>query len=78
MEVSLYPELPVQHFDLTLFQVDDADWLFGVLTLIVLQHIRITAHATSPEHKPAFPPRLQEKQIVRELLLSLTVILTLN
>lgn len=61
MEVSLYPELPVQHFNLALFQVNDADRLFGVLTLIVLQHIRITAHATSSEHEPAFPPRLQEK-----------------
>lgn len=56
MEVSLYPELPVQHFDLTLSQVDGADRLFGVITLVVLQHIRIAAHATSPKHKPAFPP----------------------
>lgn len=56
MEVSLYSELPVEHFHLTLFQVDGADRFLGVLTLIVLQHIRITTHATSAEHEPAFPP----------------------
>lgn len=61
MEVSLYPELPVEHFDLTLSQVNGADWLLGVLALIVLQHIRITTHTTPAKHKPAFPPRLWEK-----------------
>ena len=61
VEVPLYPQLPVQHFHLTLLQVDDTDRLLGVLALIVLQHVGIAAHATSPQHEPALPPRLQEK-----------------
>lgn len=61
IEVSLYSELPIQHFHLTLFQVDGADGLFGVLTLVVLQHIGVTAHASSPQHKPSSPPCLQDK-----------------
>lgn len=47
MEVPLDSELPVQHFHLTLPQVNSANWLFGVLTLIVLQHIGISTHPTS-------------------------------
>lgn len=62
VEVPLYPELPVEHFHLALLQVDDADGLFGALALIILQHIGITAHATSAEHEPAFPPRLRAKK----------------
>lgn len=60
VEVPLYPELPVQHLHLALLQVDDADRLLGVLALIVLQHVGVAAHATPPQHEPAFPPRLQE------------------
>lgn len=58
VKVSFYSELSVQHFHLTLFQVDGADWLFGVLALIILQHIRISTHATSSQDKPALPPGL--------------------
>lgn len=61
VEVSLYPKLPARGFDLTLFQVDGANGFLGVLTLVILQHVRIAAHATSPEHEPAFPPCLQER-----------------
>lgn len=61
MEVSLDPELPVQHFNLALLEVDDADWLFRVFTLVILKHIGITTHSTSSEHEPAFPPCLWER-----------------
>lgn len=62
VEVSLYPKLRAQGFDLTLLQVDDANGLLRVLTLIILQDVRIAAHATSPEHEPAFPPCLRKRE----------------
>ena len=61
VEVSLYPELPVEHLHLALLQVDGADRLFGVLALVVFQHVGVPAHAASSEHEPAFPPCLQAK-----------------
>lgn len=62
MEVSLYPKLRALGFDLTLLQVDDANGLLRVLTLIILEDVRIAAHAASPEHEPAFPPCLRERE----------------
>lgn len=62
MEVSLDPELSVQHFNLALFEIDDADWLFGVFSLVIFKYIGITAHSTSSEHEPAFPPCLWERR----------------
>lgn len=61
VEVLLYPKLPARGFNLTLFQVDDANGFLGVFTLIILEYVRIAAHATSPEHEPAFPPCLQDR-----------------
>lgn len=63
VKVPLYPQLPFQHFHHALFQVNGADWLFGVIALIVFQHIWITAHATSSKHKPTFPPCLQVQEV---------------
>lgn len=61
VEVSLYPKLPARGFDLTLFQVDDANGFLGVFTPIILENVRIATHATSPQHEPAFPPCLQKR-----------------
>lgn len=61
VEVPLDPQLPVRHLHLTLLQVDGPDRLFGVLALVVFQHVRIAAHAASSEHEPAFSPCLEDK-----------------
>lgn len=39
-------------------QVDDPDGFLGVVVLVVLQHIRVTAHTAAAEYEPAFLPCL--------------------
>lgn len=40
-------------------QVDDADGLFGMVTLVVLENIRVSTHAPAPQDKPALLPGLE-------------------
>lgn len=56
IKVPLDSELAVEHLHLALLQVDGADGLLGAFALIVLQHVGVSAHSTSAQHKPAFSP----------------------
>ncbi len=40
-------------------QVDDANGLFGMVTLVVLKNIRVSAHTPAAQDKPALLPSLQ-------------------
>lgn len=39
-------------------QVDDSDGLLGVVVLVVLQNVWVSAHAAAAEYEPAFLPSL--------------------
>lgn len=43
-------------------QVDDSDGLLGVVVLVVLQDVGVTAHAAAPQDEPALLPGLEFRQ----------------